>query len=98
MKIMTLLRTIVLPVVGLSLVAGCTSTTAQPVARQTRGGLIFDNTERSVVLTGSRIPQRVRVQSIGTDSVHNVRIVTKDELQSANGGFGVGGLSSVIGR
>ncbi len=90
MKIRALLGPIVLSVVVLSLVTGC-ATQPPLAARQTRGGLIFDNTERNVVLTGSRLPQKVRVQSIGTDSIHNVRIVTQEEMKSSNGGFGVGG-------
>lgn len=94
MKITTLLRTVVLSLVGLSMITGC-ATRPPLAARQTRGGLIFDDTERVAVLTGSRIPQKVRVQSIGTDSIHNVRIVTQEELKSSNGGFGVGGA---IGR
>ena len=35
-----------------------------------------------VRVTGSNIPQRVKRKSIGTDSVHNVRIYTKSELES----------------
>ena len=51
-----------------------------------------DEEEKLVFVTGSNIPQRVKRKSIGTDSVHNVRIYTKDELQST-GRFGVGGLA-----
>lgn len=72
------------------LLLGCAS--APQVAqgpRQTRGGIIFNDQERSVLLTGSNVPQKVRVQSIGTDSVNNVRIVTQDELR-ASGFSGVG--------
>ena len=59
---------------------GCANS-PQP-ARQTRGGLVIDNRERVVKLTGSNIPQRVRLKSIGTDSAQNVRIYTREELQS----------------
>ena len=38
--------------------------------------------ERTVYLTGSHIPQKVKVKSIGTDSGHNIRIYTQAELQS----------------
>lgn len=38
--------------------------------------------ERYVVVTGSYIPQKVKMKSIGTDSIHNVRIYTKSELES----------------
>ena len=50
-----------------------------------------DEEEKLVLVTGSHIPQRVRRKSIGTDGAQNVRIYTKDELQST-GRFGVGGL------
>ncbi|MFN2508517.1 MAG: hypothetical protein ABR589_07060, partial [Chthoniobacterales bacterium] len=65
----------------------------QPRERQTAGGLIVDSEERYVLLTGSNIPQRVKRKSIGTDSAHNVRIFTQRELQTINGGFGVGGIA-----
>ena len=38
--------------------------------------------ERYVVVTGSYLPQKVKVRSIGTDSMHNVRIYTQEELRS----------------
>jgi hypothetical protein len=38
--------------------------------------------ERYVYLTGSRLPQKVKVKSIGTDSAYNIRIYTRAELQS----------------
>ena len=50
-----------------------------------------DEEEKLVLVTGSHIPQRVKKKSIGTNSAHNVRIFTKDELQST-GRFGVRGL------
>ena len=50
-----------------------------------------DEEEKLVIVTGSHIPQRVKRKSIGTDGAQNVRIYTKDELQST-GRFGVGGL------
>jgi hypothetical protein len=50
-----------------------------------------DEEEKLVVVTGSHIPQRVKRKSIGTNGAQNVRIYTKDELQST-GRFGVGGL------
>ncbi len=40
------------------------------------------NKERTAYLTGSRLPQKVRVKSIGTDSAENIRIYTRAELQS----------------
>lgn len=65
----------------------------QPLERQTAGGLIIDSEERYVKVLGSNIPQKVRRRSIGTDSVSNVRIFTQRELQTINGGFGVGGIA-----
>ena len=51
-----------------------------------------DEEEKLVIVTGSHIPQRVKRKSIGTDGAQNVRIYTKDELQST-GHFGVRGLA-----
>jgi hypothetical protein len=65
----------------------------QPRERRTAGGLIIDSEERYVKILGSNIPQKVRRRSIGTDSVSNVRIFTQRELQTINGGFGVGGIA-----
>ena len=65
----------------------------QPRERRTAGGLIIDSEERYVMVTGSNIPQKVRRRSIGTDSAQNVRIFTQRELQTINGGFGVGGIA-----
>ena len=59
---------------------GCAN--PQPPARQTRAGLILDDRERVAVVTGSTIPQKVKVKSIGTDSVHSVRIYTQEEIKS----------------
>lgn len=53
-----------------------------PQLGQTRGGLIIDERERAAVVTGSRIPQKMKVKSIGTDSVHPVRIFTQEEIKS----------------
>ena len=53
--------------------------------------LKHDEEEKVVLVTGSHIPQRVKRKSIGTNSAQNVRIYTKDELQST-GRFGVSGL------
>lgn len=59
---------------------GCAN--APQPAHQTRGGLIINNRERVAKLTGSNLPQNVKVRSIGTDSAQNVRIYTHDEIQS----------------
>ncbi|MBA3881596.1 MAG: hypothetical protein H0X73_02540 [Chthoniobacterales bacterium] len=65
----------------------------EPRERQTASGLIVDSDERYVQVTGSNIPQLVKRKSIGTNSAHNVRIFTQRELQTNNGGFGVGGIA-----
>lgn len=96
MKKLCLAKTAVLFAALSSMVVGCTTT--QPIARETAGGLILDNTERVAVVTGSYVPRKVRVKSIGTDTAQNVRIITQKELISSNGGFGVGGILSLGGR
>ncbi len=95
MKIPRLLGATALPVMASLLFASCTTGPQVAGPQQTRGGLIFDNQERYAVVTGSYLPQKVRKQSIGTNSVNNVRIVTQEELRATNGGFGLGGLSTV---
>ena len=52
-----------------------------------------DERERYVVVTGSYLPQKVKVKSIGTDSMHNVRIYTKEELESTGRPTVAGALS-----
>lgn len=65
----------------------------QPRQIRTAGGLIIDSEPQYRMVTGSNIPQRVRLRSIGTDSSQNVRIFTQRELQTINGGFGVTGIA-----
>ena len=56
---------------------------AGPRGHHTSKGTLDQNGEEQyVVVTGSHIPQKVKVKSIGTDSVHNVRIFTHEELLS----------------
>ena len=50
--------------------------------RRHSNALVQNEEERYVLLTGSNIPQKVKVRSIGTDSVHNIRIYTQRELLS----------------
>jgi hypothetical protein len=47
-----------------------------------RGMLLQDEQERYVLVTGSHIPQRVKLKSIGTTTPYNLRIYTKEELDS----------------
>jgi len=44
--------------------------------------LLQSEEERYVKVTGSHIPQRVKLKSIGTDTAYNIRIYTRRELQS----------------
>lgn len=56
---------------------------AEPQNRHRSQRVLEQNAdERYVVVTGSYIPQKVKAKSIGTDSVHNVRIFNHAELQS----------------
>ncbi len=69
-----------------TLVALFTAATAnaQPQKVQSRT-VDQSNEERYVRVTGSHIPQRVKLRSIGTDSAQNVRIYTASELQTTGG-------------
>ncbi len=74
--------------VALAVFASCLFTgmaNAEPKARHSRSILEQNEEERYVLVTGSNIPQKVKVKSIGTDSAHNVRIYTNRELQSTGG-------------
>lgn len=56
---------------------------ADPAGNEPRSKTLRQSEEeRYVVVTGSHIPQRVKVKSIGTDSAYNVRIFTQEELRS----------------
>ena len=59
------------------------ATNAEPQKRRGSSKTLDQSEEeRHVVITGSHVPQKVKVKSIGTDSVHNVRIYTHRELIS----------------
>lgn len=55
---------------------------AQPNNGDEEKTLKQNSEERYVLLTGSHVPQKVKVRSIGTDTPYNVRIYTQRELQS----------------
>ena len=81
MKRMTLIRV----TIGVFCFGALVSPTvkADPKNRHRDQKILEQNAEeRYVTLTGSRIPQKVKVKSIGTDSAHNIRIYTQRELQS----------------
>ncbi len=49
-------------------------------------GLRVQQKERLVFLTGSRIPRRVKVKSIGTNTVGNLRVIDRTEIDASAGG------------
>ena len=66
---------------------------ADPKNRRTEKMLIQDSTERYVRVTGSNIPQKVQLRSIGTTTPYNLRIYTRRELESTGRGSVAGGLA-----
>ena len=71
--------------IGLVCFGGLTSPAlkADPKNRHSHQQILEQSEEeRTVYLTGSHIPQKVKVKSIGTDSASNVRIFTQAELLS----------------
>jgi hypothetical protein len=71
--------------IGLVCFGGLTSPAlkADPKNRHSHQQILEQSEEERVVyLTGSNIPQKVKVKSIGTDSARNVRIFTQAELLS----------------
>lgn len=55
---------------------------AQPNEAAREKTLRQDSDERYVLVTGSHIPQKVKLRSIGTDTPYNIRIYTQRELQT----------------
>jgi outer membrane cobalamin receptor len=51
---------------------------ADPLAQAVNGK--YGNGEKLVFMTGSRIPQRVKVKAIGTNTVSPVRVYTREEI------------------
>lgn len=79
-------------VVVASIVVVASVQAADPVRPKSRT-LDQGEEEKLVMVTGSHIPQRVKRKSIGTDSVHNVRIYTRSELESTGRPTTAGALS-----
>jgi hypothetical protein len=91
MKITAGLKTAAL--VCFTIASFCTVTNAEPNARKSRSKILLnEDEERYVMITGSHVPQRVKVKSIGTNTPYNLRIYTKEELEST-GRQGVSGLA-----
>ena len=54
---------------------------ADPRARNRKSGILDQNEEeRYVLVTGSRIPQKVMVRSIGTTTPYNLRVYNRHDL------------------
>ena len=66
---------------------------ADPKSRRTEKMLVQDSQERYVRVTGSNIPQKVQLRSIGTTTPYNLRIYTRRELESRGTGTVAGGLA-----
>ena len=66
---------------------------ADPKKRKEDKMLIQSSQERYVRVTGSHIPQKVQVRSIGTTTPYNLRIYTRRELESTGRGTVAGALA-----
>ncbi len=55
--------------------------------------LINEDQERYVYVTGSLIPQKVKLRSVGTNTPYNLRIYTQRELQSTGRATVAGALA-----
>jgi hypothetical protein len=74
--------------------ASIVSATADPKGYPRRSKMLLqDEQERYVYVTGSHLPQRVRLKSIGTTTPYNIRIYTREELQSTGRQTVAGALS-----
>ncbi len=78
--------------VGLSAIL-LPAASAEPKNRRTEKMLIQDSQERYVRVTGSHIPQKVQLRSIGTTTPYNLRVYTRRELESRGTGTVAGGLA-----
>ena len=71
----------------------CSVANAEPKSKRSHSRILWnEERERIVFVTGSHIPQRVKLKSIGTTTPYNLRIYTKEELEST-GRPGVHGLA-----
>ncbi|MEO5722658.1 MAG: hypothetical protein ABIR71_14500 [Chthoniobacterales bacterium] len=83
MKTSRLTTMILMSVTGAALFASVAQ--AEPrAARKAKSHSVLDQNpeERYVLVTGSNIPQKVQLRSIGTTTPYNVRIYSHRELQS----------------
>lgn len=91
MKATILVKAMVLAIGASALLPAAES--AEPKSRRTEKTLVQDSQERYVRVTGSHIPQKVQLRSIGTTTPYNVRIYTRRELESRGTGTVAGGLA-----
>ena len=54
---------------------------ADPLAPAVEGKKNKDGKEKAVFVTGSRIPKRVTVKAIGTNTTSPVRVYTREEIE-----------------
>lgn len=76
---------------------------ADPKPKQERAGRTEKSEERLVFVTGSLIPQRIKVQSLGTATVSPVRIINRHEIDGTGrvttpGGFANEPSVSIVGH
>ncbi len=94
MKIFSLAKVIVLAVCGATFLAPVAQ--ADPRAsRKPKSVLDQNEEERYVMVTGSNIPQKIKLKSIGTTTPYNLRIYSQRELLSS-GRQSVGGALSAL--
>lgn len=91
MKVSLLAKAMVLAV-GVSVLAPSIAR-AEPKNRRAEKILMQDSQERYVRVTGSNIPQKVQLRSIGTTTPYNLRIYTRRELENRGTGTVAGGLA-----
>ena len=94
MKLSNRAKVILLSISGAALLASVAQ--ADPRARRNKSGVLDQNEEeRYVMVTGSNIPQKVIVRSIGTTTPYNLRVFSQRELLST-GRQNVGDALSVL--
>ena len=69
-----------LPLVGAVILCLGQHLSAEPVPGKAADSRAQKSEERLVFVTGSRIPQRIKVQSLGTATVSPVRIINRHEI------------------
>ncbi len=73
---------------------GVTGAQADPAKHRSHSRILQqDESERYVYVTGSHIPQKLALKSIGTTTPYNLRIYTKAELDSTGRQTVAGALS-----